>query len=91
VHATRALRHTGCDPSPAWNSWPPNGCGSAATAQLYMLSFTVLVSYVMMNLFVAVILSTCAGLPAWAPSFGGYCVRQTNLLGLARTREFGLI
>ena len=56
-----------------------------------MLSFTVLVSYVMMNLFVAVILSTCAGLPAWAPSFGGYCFRQTNLLDLARTREFGLI
>lgn len=53
-----ATSQPGCDPNPAWNANPPTGCGIGGGAELYMLSFTMLVSFIMMNLFVAVIIST---------------------------------
>jgi hypothetical protein len=44
-----------CTDDPQWNDDPPTGCGSAAS-YIILLSFTLIVSFVMMNLFVAVIL-----------------------------------
>ena len=47
-----------CSENPQWNDDPPTGCGSGA-AYTVLLSFTLIVSFVMMNLFVAVILGVC--------------------------------
>lgn len=45
-----------CNPDPLWSDDPPTGCGDPMTAQLWFLSFTLVVSFVMVNLFVAVII-----------------------------------
>jgi hypothetical protein len=38
-----------CNPNPKWNDDPPTGCGDPITAQVWMLSYTMVVSFVMVN------------------------------------------
>ena len=40
----------------SWDDPVPSGCGNAAAALLYFNSFIILVSYAMLNLFVAVVI-----------------------------------
>lgn len=42
-----------CSDSPAWNDAEPTGCGSPA-AFVFFFSFTLLVTFVMLNVFIAV-------------------------------------
>ena len=52
-----------CTDTPRWDSNPPDGCGDPVSAQGLLLSFTLIVSFIMMNLFVAVILGAAYGPP----------------------------
>lgn len=45
-----------CTEDPSWNESPPSGCGDPVAAQVFMFSYTLFVSFIMMNLFVAVVL-----------------------------------
>ena len=59
-----------CTDAPRWSDDPPTGCGNPLAAQALLLSFTLLVSFIMMNLFVAVVLGECARAELW----GWHCV-----------------
>lgn len=55
IMADYATDQPGCTSQPEWNDSPQHGCGSAA-AYPYFISFTLLVAFVMLNVFIAVIL-----------------------------------
>ena len=57
-----------CTDNPQWNDDPPVGCGSPFAAKGLLLSFTLLVSFIMMNLFVAVVLGA-----RWCDEIGCGC------------------
>lgn len=46
-----------CSSSPSWNDPVAEGCGTPG-AYLFFFSFTLLVTFVMLNVFIAVILGT---------------------------------
>ena len=57
-----------CNPSPNWNDDPPAGCGDPFSAQVFMFTYTLFISFIMMNLFVAVVLGA-----RWCDEIGCGC------------------
>lgn len=75
-----------CSDDPQWHDDPPTGCGNSS-AYLIFLSFTLIVSFVMMNLFVAVIL----GARLRAGWVGGRVLRGSLMRTCVRDSQRGSV
>ena len=60
-----AVSAPGCTDDPAWDDEEPHGCGTIG-AYIYFYSFTLIVTYILLNVFIAVILEGFGDLSAEA-------------------------